>query len=413
MDLALLLAALFGHGVFWVGVVNRLHGTGIPRRAQTVATSLCAAIMAAILVAYGWWYVMHFPGHLARVPWAGLPPSMWPYLGLCWVALAAASIQWIGRRLAACPPRVLRSHSTRVVELVPHRDARADPAAHQSEEHDHHFLVRLPRNEILRLDLAERAIDVPRLPAALDGLSIVHLSDFHFTGLVGKSYFQEVARHSNQLEPDLVAITGDLIDHNKCIDWVPDTLGRLRARHGVYYVLGNHDVRIDTARLRDAMHDAGLIDLGGRWLEIEVRGERVVLAGNEMPWLFPAADMTHCPQRTADGGPLRIVLAHSPDQLDWARANDADLLLAGHTHGGQIRLPLVGPVLTPSLNGVRYASGLFYAPPTIMHVTRGVSGELPVRLNCPPEMARLVLHSPAAPPAAGTRDGRAPRLPTP
>ncbi len=67
--------------------------------------------------------------------------------------------------------------------------------------------------------------------------------------------------------------------------------------------------------------------------------------------------------------------------------------MAGHTHGGQIRLPLIGAVFSPSRQGVQYASGLFYAPPTIMHVTRGVSGELPIRLNCPPEMAHLVLHS--------------------
>jgi len=394
MDLALLLAALLGHGLFWIAVVNRLHGTGVPRGVQSAGTLACAAAMGAILVAYGFWYVDHFRGDLARVPWGELPGSMWPYLGLCWIAAVTGIARWIGRGLSSRPPEVLRFYRTRVVELAPKRDSRAARDAPRGEERDHHFLVRLPRNEILRLDLSERAIDVPRLPAALDGLSIVHLSDFHFTGLVGKTYFSEVARHSNQLEPDLVAITGDLVDRNECIDWVPDTLGRLRARYGVFYILGNHDVRIDTGRLRDAMHDAGLIDVGGRWLDIKIRGERIILAGNELPWLFPAADMTRCPRRTPSGGPLRIVLSHSPDQLDWARANDADLLLAGHTHGGQIRLPFIGAILTPSLTGVRYASGLFYAPPTIMQVTRGVSGELPVRMNCPPEMARLVLHAP-------------------
>lgn len=402
MDLALLLAALLGHGLFWIAVVNRLHGTGIPRGVQSAGTLASAAAMGAILVAYGFWYVDHFRGHLAQVPWHELPGSMWPYLGLCWIAAATGIARWIGRGLGSRPPEVLRFHRTQVVELAPKHNARAAPAAPQGQERDHHFLVRLPRNETLRLDLSERAIDVPRLAPALDGLSIVHLSDFHFTGLVGKTYFRKVAQHSNRLEPDLVAITGDLVDRNECIDWVPDTLGRLRARYGVFYILGNHDVRIDTARLRDTMHNAGLIDVGGRWVEIEVRGERVVLAGNELPWLLPAADMTRCPRRTPTGGPLRIVLSHSPDQLDWARANDADLLLAGHTHGGQIRLPFIGPILTPSLTGVRYASGLFYAPPTIMHVTRGVSGELPLRMNCPPEMAHLVLHAPREAPCCSS-----------
>ncbi len=152
-------------------------------------------------------------------------------------------------------------------------------------------------------------------------------------------------------------------------------------------------VGVDGDRLRGVLRDQGLVDLGGRWIEVEVRGRPIVLAGNELPWLAPAADMTRCPKRDADGGPLRIVLSHSPDQISWAQAQDADLLLAGHTHGGQIRLPLIGPILAPSRVGVKYASGVFYAAPTIMHVTRGVSGELPIRLNCPPEMAHLILRS--------------------
>jgi len=395
MDSALLAIALLGHGLFWVAVVNRLHGTGIPRGAQLVGTLGCAIGMTAIAAAYAWWYVDHIRRDFGHVAFHELPWAMWPYLVLCWLSAVAGVAWWIWRAVGERPPAVLRSHRTRVVELVPHRDVDADSATPTGEEHDHHYLVRLPRNEVLHLDLSERAIEVPRLPPALDGLSIAHLSDFHFTGKVGKTYFREVVRHSNEREPDLVVLTGDLVDRDEYIDWIPDTLGQLTGRYGVYYILGNHDMRVDMGRLRDVLHDAGLIDLGGRWLEIEVRGQSIVLAGNEMPWLFPAADLSRCPGRTASGGPLRIVLSHSPDQLDWARAHDVDLLLAGHTHGGQIQLPWVGPVLAPSRRGVRYASGLFYAPPTIMHVTRGISGELPVRLNCPPEMAYLVLHAEA------------------
>ena len=206
-----------------------------------------------------------------------------------------------------------------------------------------------------------------------------------------------MVRRSNEIDPELVLITGDLVDHQDYLAWIPDTLGRLRARCGVYFILGNHDTRVDVRRLRATLVDSGLIDLGGRFLQVDVRGYPVVLAGNELPWLPPAADMSRCPPRGADGGPLRIVLAHTPDQLSWARAYDADLMLAGHTHGGQIRFPWIGQILSPSLEGVKYASGVFYAPPTILHVTRGVSGELPVRLNCPPEMAHLVLRSPHKP----------------
>jgi predicted MPP superfamily phosphohydrolase len=88
---------------------------------------------------------------------------------------------------------------------------------------------------------------------------------------------------------------------------------------------------------------------------------------------------------------LHVLLAHSPDQFKWARRRDFDLMLAGHTHGGQICLPVIGPIHCPSWHGVKYASGVFFEPPTVMHVSRGVSSELPIRLNCRPEVTKLVL----------------------
>jgi hypothetical protein len=223
---------------------------------------------------------------------------------------------------------------------------------------------------------------------------IAHLSDLHFSGRIGKAYFQEVVRLANELQPDLVAITGDLIDKNDCIDWIPETLGRLQACYGVYFVLGNHDLWIDHRRLRRTLTDCGLIDVGGRWLPIRVRDESIILAGNELPWFSPAADLATVPRQSTDGRPLRVALCHSPDQFQWCRAGDVDLMLAGHNHGGQIRIPLVGPIFAPSRWGVKYASGTFHSPPTVMHVSRGISGKTPLRMNCPPELGCLVLHAP-------------------
>lgn len=284
--------------------------------------------------------------------------------------------------------QAFRAERRRRVKLSGPQDG-DDPA-----DHRHDRLARLPGNEILDMELVERHLIVRRLAPALDGLSIVHLSDFHFTARVGKAFFHQVAEWVNQLEPDLVAVTGDIVDRPECADWIRDTLGRILARYGVYFVLGNHDVRSDFHRIHDAMTEAGLVALGGRWLEVPVASGAIVLAGNELPWIPPAADLRDAPPPAVDGGPLRILLAHSPDQLPWAQRHHFDLMLAGHTHGGQICFPLVGPILTPSRVGVRYAQGVFHEPPTIMHVTRGVSGEFPVRWLCPPEIVKLVLHAP-------------------
>ncbi len=143
--------------------------------------------------------------------------------------------------------------------------------------------------------------------------------------------------------------------------------------------------------LRERLRNLGLVDLGGRWIELEHRGAKMVLAGNELPWFPPAADMQTC--RTTRDGSLRILLSHSPDQFEWAQRWKFDLMLAGHLHGGQVCFPVVGPILAPSRNGVKYASGTFEAGGTVMHVSRGTCGEFPLRLNCPPEISKIVLRA--------------------
>ena len=230
------------------------------------------------------------------------------------------------------------------------------------------------------------------LPEPLDGLSLVHLSDLQLTGQLTRDYFHFVVDKANALRGDVVVITGDIVDREACLDWIPETLGRLEARHGVYFILGNHDKRIgDASRVRRALVQCGMVDVGGRVMTLEINGVEVHLAGNELPW-FPlrADESLFAPQARATDV-FRILLAHTPDQYIWAQDRAYDLMLAGHCHGGQVRLPLIGPIVSPSRFGARYASGLFSEGPTLMHVSRGISGTHPLRLNCPPELAKLVL----------------------
>jgi predicted MPP superfamily phosphohydrolase len=308
------------------------------------------------------------------------------YIALCWLAALGTLAQWLRHNLFARRAPKLRQDMGRTRATIS-----PNSAAHHPDEAVHHFTTGLPGNQSLALDVVQRSFDLPHLPAALDGLTILHISDLHFTGRVGKAYFREIVRVANELRPDLVALTGDYADHDDCIDWIPDTLGRLSAPCGVYYVVGNHDAYVDLPRLRTTMNAQGFVDLGGRWLQAPDRGQSLILAGNELPWVAPAPDLHECGPSSRDGGPLRIVLAHSPDQINWARRHEVDLMLCGHTHAGQIRLPLVGAVFMPSRYGVKFDYGLFDLPPTIMHVTRGVSGQHPLRWNCAPEIAILSL----------------------
>ena len=99
-----------------------------------------------------------------------------------------------------------------------------------------------------------------------------------------------VVEQVNLLKPDLVAITGDLVEREECLDWLPDTLGRLQATAGVFFVLGNHDCRVDQNKLQAALAKLPMIHLGGCWRQVVVRGAPILLAGNELPWYEAAAD---------------------------------------------------------------------------------------------------------------------------
>lgn len=395
MSAPLLLLALLGHAFLWVGFVNRIHGRAWPEWFLRGLMAACGVAFLLIPPAYALWVLPE--GGLSLSTWASPAHAIragLPYLAVCWTAAAVHLSAWTWRHVLHRPTEALLHESVRPAELG--AGGQMETVPFSPPEPPHHPLVYLPLNEILDVAVAERHLEIEHLPAALDGLSIVHLSDVHFTGRVARSWFRQVAECCNRLRPDLVALTGDVIDNMACLDWLPDTLGRLSAPGGVYFILGNHDWRRDWPRIRAAMCACGMISLSGRWLESPFRAarQRILLAGNELPWIVPAADMRSAPPPAREGGPLRILLSHSPDQLPWARHHQFDLMLAGHTHGGQIRFPLIGAVLTPSRVGVRYASGVFHEPPTVMHVTRGVSAELPVRWNCRPEIALLVLRAP-------------------
>ncbi len=386
MNFLCILLAILGHGFLWIGLANRLHALGIRRRLIAILTAVCFFAGGAIPLVIVWWLRQSDAAFSPANQRAVFGLLVDTYLVVCWIVAPVTLLRLVWLRVFCRPPAVLRFHRRRPAVINP------ASAAVTAAENKHHFLAHLPLNEILRLQVADCVLDVPRLAPASDGLSIVHLSDLHFTGRVGKAYFREVVRTSNELRPDLVLLTGDLVDNAACVEWLADTLGRLSARAGVYFILGNHDLRVDRGLIRRELERCGLIYLGSRWRQIAIDGAPIVLLGNERPWIKPAADTTGCPP-PAPSGPLRIAAAHSPDQFAWARAHSADLLLTGHTHGGQIRVPPLGAIVSPTMSGVKYISGAFYIPPTILHVTRGVSGDIPLRWNCPPEIACLRLRA--------------------
>ena len=375
--IALGLAAL-GHGFLWSGLVNRLHAWGGPRWFIKHLTLLCGVALLAIPAAIAW-HELQRSSELEFDPFGhrDLPAG---YLWVCLIIGAGSLIvkpwiealrydrtvlqQWTGERMD-------------VAKALNHRPLHGTAAE---------FLGNLPGNEVLSVSIDRKRMAIPGLPTELEGLTIAHISDLHITGGIGSAYFDYVCRQVNNLRPDVIAITGDIIEQKSCVPWLRATLGQLCAPLGVYFILGNHDLLIDATGTREALLESGLTYVGGRWLRAEWNGVTVSIGGNERPWL-PAAD----PGGLLPNDGFRIVLSHSPDQFRWSQGVGANLVLAGHTHGGQIQLPLLGIIMSPSWHGARYACGVFKRGDTVMHVTRGISGETPVRWRCPPEIALLEL----------------------
>jgi predicted MPP superfamily phosphohydrolase len=242
------------------------------------------------------------------------------------------------------------------------------------------------------LRVRELEVHIPGLPTALEGLSIVQLTDIHVGIFTGTRDFGAVIERVRTLRPDLVVLTGDLLDNNPA--HVPDAVrlfSQLRGRLGAYGILGNHDYYADHEAVVAGLRAAGITPLvnEGELISSGRRGEGLALLGVDDVW---AARML--PGRGPDLGRAlrfvppdapRVLLAHNPVVFSRA-AGQVALQLSGHTHGGQINPGNIARLALPFVSGryTRDGSTLFVSNGL------GLTGP-PVRLAAPPEIVRIGL----------------------
>ena len=366
------LAALAGHAALCTELVNRSHGFFPSRVVAKSTTAICGiALLGLPVYAATTWPLC--------VAWQ---PTSW----LDWYATACAALApiWLLARIAlAFDPVRDRSivFDAETIDLGERLgDAATGSAAIQTAS-------RLPGNPLLRVEIERRTLFCPRLPPALEGLRIAHLTDLHMSSRLGRAYFEEIVRQANEAEPDLVCLTGDIVEHAPQLEWVESVLSGLESRVGSFFVLGNHDAYLDSDELRHRLEAIGFTDASRRGIQFGLDRGGLFVCGDERPWFRRYCDP---PSDAA----FTIALLHTPDRFAWAARHGIDVALAGHTHGGQIRFPLLGPLLCPSRHGVRYASGDFHRGRTRMHVSRGSGSLFPLRYGCPPELGILTLRSP-------------------
>lgn len=255
------------------------------------------------------------------------------------------------------------------------------------------------------LEVTRTRIHIRHLPPALEGLRIALLTDLHAGEGTPLWLIRRAAVLAMRERPDVIALTGDLAaDDAGSFAAVLEALSPLRARLGVYAVPGNHDhiVGIETWRREVGAHPV-IRDLTNAALVHEVDGARLCIAGvDDLSTGTPQLDVLPPPEQRD----VTVLLAHDPDQAERARRayDRVDLVLSGHTHGGQVRLPWIGALRNPSAHEELYEEGLRRRPWTQVYTSRGVGTvHLPIRFFCRPEVAILELTRTPRPPRRGGR----------
>lgn len=240
------------------------------------------------------------------------------------------------------------------------------------------------------VEFTSHRVAIPGLPPQLDGLRIAHLTDIHASEVVPLRWIREVVERVNSLHPDLVVITGDLItDDTSFIDGVAKELGRLEAKYGRFAILGNHDHWIHGAAVSAALERHEVNHLRNSSELIGGPGG-LRLLGIDDHWT--GNDDLEAAMAGVGADEPKLMLMHSPDLLGPVSRAGAHLALAGHTHGGQVRLPGWGALILPSEEG--FEAGFYEAGRTRMYVNRGVGTlNLKVRMFCRPEVATFVLRT--------------------
>ncbi|MDQ3703818.1 MAG: metallophosphoesterase [Chloroflexota bacterium] len=254
-------------------------------------------------------------------------------------------------------------------------------------------------NHVFRLQVSTYTVSLNNLPPQFDGFSIVQLSDFHHGGFTSEEFVRCVVEKTLRLSPDLVVLTGDTQTEQRDIEDIARLLAPLgewsrreRGGLGVLAVLGNHD-RFDEspAHVTDALRRAGIRVLHNEHVALERQGEKLYVAGVADPW-SQRADMDLALHGIPPGS-CTLLLCHVPDYLVTASRYPVALMLSGHNHGGQIKLPLIGPVLVSSRYNRRYAEGFHKLNDTLMYISNGLGGYPPIRWGARPEIARIVVRT--------------------
>ena len=243
------------------------------------------------------------------------------------------------------------------------------------------------------IEISNHTIRIKNLPKAFDGLKLVHLTDIHHSKFVSFNDVFRMVELSNLQNPDVVLLTGDYITWSKkFIPPVAEALRGLKSRLGVYAVLGNHDVRVDADKVTQALEKVQIKVLRNASARIDLKGDSLWIGGVD-EYMYGQSDIRKAMTNVPRSQP-RILLAHNPEIIDEAARHQVDFVLAGHTHGGQIKIPYMRSLNIVTQPGREILEGFVRNGRTQMYISRGLGKVVvPVRILCPPEIPVFYLHA--------------------
>jgi predicted MPP superfamily phosphohydrolase len=389
-----LLLFLAPQALIYLYLRERLPDPARPRQAQLVRRALALLFIGfnlpSVLVAQR----VLFGGSVwgvGRLPFTG-PWIAWHLLG--WIFSALVTLYIVGRAVWRTGGRLLRRprdrqsvsptdrllSRRRFLARATYAYAGAGAALSGSGIWS---AYRLP-------EVTRRTLVFPDLPLGLDGLTLLHLSDLHAGIHLGEDKMQEIVALANSLRPDLIVQTGDMIDISR--SYIPPYVHAFRelsAPLGVVTVLGNHDRYTGEREVIRACRDAGQVFVQNGCHVVERNGATLALLGIDDPhsWTVddPQADDVDAARRAAPPDAFPVLLAHRPGAWDAAAPRGIPLTLAGHIHGGQLYVPLIGWSVGRLIT--KYVMGHFQRGNSQLYVSRGIGVVgIPIRVFTPPEI---------------------------
>jgi predicted MPP superfamily phosphohydrolase len=305
-------------------------------------------------------------------------------IGAAWLIIAASvGTLWIVERL--------RAHLAPAEQLSGIREYPAEVTRLRPQHVPFAWLRRLgAHNDLYDIEVTRHDLFIDDLPEAFDGYRIAFLTDTHVASFVRRDFYRECIARVNAFNPDSVFLGGDFVTWKRHIPLAAEVLlPDLHPPDGLYAVLGNHDIWAGAEEVTQAFAAHGVEFIQNRSVRLRRDGAEIALLGIDEIYRGKP-DVTAAFAGVDESKPC-LGISHHPDVIDLLDGRRLDLLVCGHTHGGQIRFPFFGPVVVPSAHEWELASGFHRIRNVLMYVSRGIGAIPPVRILCRPEVATFVL----------------------